>query len=84
MDRLRGAQGIVKLAKRHSLERVEKACARALAFDEISYHTVNSILRKGLDLEFLKAWEQGPLPKTAVFARPLSDIVSLRGGNHGK
>ena len=79
MDRLRGALGVVKLAKKYPAHRIESACARALAFDEISYHTVKSILKKGLDLEFCgQANDQkpGPLPKTAIFARPLSEIVS--------
>ncbi len=79
MDRLRGARAIVQFKKRYPAERIERACARALAFDEIRFHTVKGILEKGLDLEFeeMSAYEQpGPLPKTAIFARPLQEIVA--------
>jgi transposase len=70
LDRLRGAQGVLKLAKRYGEKRLEAACRRALRFDEIRYHTVRNILQKGLDVEVAAAeLTAGPLPKTSVFAR---------------
>lgn len=76
LDRLRSAQGILGLARRFGAERLEAACRRALAFDEVRYHTVKTILKKGLDLEAVTQ-SAGPLPKTALFARPTSDFLPL-------
>jgi transposase len=45
----RPAFGIVGLSKRYGAERLEKACARALRAGATSYHSVKSILAKGLD-----------------------------------
>lgn len=53
---------------------LEAACRRALAFDEIRYHTVKTILVKGLDLQTVPD-PAAPQPKTAVFARPVSDFL---------
>ena len=47
--RLRTAQAILRLADRHGEERLEAACARCLAFDELSYQSVKRILERGLD-----------------------------------
>jgi len=51
LDRLRGAQGVLRLADRYGVERLEAACARALRFGEIRCRTVKSILARGLDFE---------------------------------
>lgn len=75
LDRLRGAQGVLKLRHRYGAARLEAACRRALAFDELRYHTVKDILRKGLDLEPLEVMEPGPLPKTSQFARTVVEFV---------
>jgi len=53
----RSCLGIIRLTKAYSPERVESAAARALALGGISYKSVNSILRNGLD--------QTPLPEQA-------------------
>ena len=74
LDRLRSAQGILGLARRFGAERLDAACRRALAFDEVRYHTVKTILKKGLDLESISE-PAAPLPKTAIFARPASDFL---------
>ena len=39
----------MRLARRYSAERVENACARALALNGLSYKSVESILKNGLD-----------------------------------
>ena len=49
LDRLRAAQGVIRLATRYTSERLEAACQRALAFDNITYRAVRTILEKGLD-----------------------------------
>ena len=41
--------GIMRLANHYTPERVEKACARALAIKAYSYKSIKSILKKGLD-----------------------------------
>jgi hypothetical protein len=62
LDRLRGAQGVLRLARRYSPQRLEAACARALFYEEIRYATVRTILVKGLDLEPLPSDSQPGLP----------------------
>ena len=78
VDRLRGAQGVLNLVKRYTPARVEAACRRALVFGQASYRAVSSILNKGLENTPLppEAAAQGPVPKTATFARPVKDIAA--------
>jgi len=49
LDRLRAAQGVIRLGTRYGASRLEAACQRALAFDNIGYRAVRMILEKGLD-----------------------------------
>jgi transposase len=56
----RPAFGIVKLSNRYGAERLERACTRALRARATTYHSVKSILAKGLDV--LEIPSQGPLP----------------------
>lgn len=49
LHRLRSAQGVVGLADRYSPERVEAACARAIAVGDVSYKTIKGILAAGTD-----------------------------------
>ena len=49
LDNLRAAQGIVRLKTKYSGDRLNAACKRALEFDNPRYHTVKSILEKGLE-----------------------------------
>lgn len=49
LDNLRAAQGIVGLRKRYGKTRLNTACQRALAFDNLHYRAVKQILEKGLD-----------------------------------
>jgi hypothetical protein len=78
LDRLRGAQGVLGLAKRYGAARLEAACRRALVFGTASYRTVDSILRQGLDHAPLPPdmSETGPVPKRAAFARPVFDLAA--------
>jgi transposase len=66
LDRLRGAQGVLRLAQRYGAARLDAACARAHAVGEYRYHTVKTILVHALD--------QQPLPDlvpiTAAAAGP--------------
>jgi len=49
LENLRAAQGVIGLAKSYSPERLERACQRALDFDNPRYRTVKTILERGLD-----------------------------------
>jgi hypothetical protein len=49
LSRLRSAQGIIRLTDRYEASRVEAACKRALAFDNLGYRSVKTILEKRLD-----------------------------------
>lgn len=49
LERLRAAQGILRLGERFGTVRLEAACCRALAFDDLRYRTVKTILERGLD-----------------------------------
>ena len=59
----RSCLGLLRLEKRYSTERLEAACARALAFKAYSYKNVESILKNGLDQQPLRTSSpQTPLP----------------------
>jgi hypothetical protein len=49
LHRLRAAQGILRMAERHSPERLEAACALARAAGDPSYRTVKGILAAGVE-----------------------------------
>ncbi len=49
----RSCLGIMRLGRRYGDERLEAACTRALAVSALSYRSVESILRTGLDHEAL-------------------------------
>ena len=49
LDRLRSAQGVISLIKGYGSDRVEAACRRALAFENLGYRSVKTILDKDLD-----------------------------------
>ena len=51
LHRLRSAQGVIRLAERYTPERLEAACARALAVGDPSYRTVKGILAAGTEGE---------------------------------
>jgi transposase len=59
VDHLRGAQGILSLAKRYGSARVNAACKRALAFNSCRYMTIKKTLQNGL--------EYAPLPQEEAF-----------------
>lgn len=43
------ALGILMLKKQYSLERIEKACKRAIDFPKYNYHIINNILKNNLE-----------------------------------
>jgi transposase len=66
----RSCLGIFRLGRRHGPERMEAACARALAVGAISYRSIDSILKAGLD--------RAPLPEPAP-VRVTRDHPNVRG-----
>jgi transposase len=82
-DRLRSAGRLLRLAVRSSPDRLEAACARALAFDSADYLTIRRILADGLDRQpvALAAPHQPP-PRPYTFVRGAAEFVaSLVGGS---
>ncbi len=65
----RSCLGLIRLADRYDAQRVEAACARALAVRALSYRSVESILRHGLDRQ--------PLPTPSARTHPAHP--NLRG-----
>jgi len=49
LHRLRSAQGIIGLADRHGVDRLDAACARAIEVGDPSYRTVKGILVAGTE-----------------------------------
>jgi transposase len=49
LERLRAAQGVLRLAEQFDAQRLEAACARALAHASPHYRTVKTILARGFD-----------------------------------
>jgi len=69
LDKLRAAQGVIRLAKIHGDARLEAACQRALEFDDPRYRTIKTILARGLDQQ-----------ATAAVADTLNADLYARGG----
>ena len=68
----RSCLGILRLAKRYSPERLEAACKRAVAIRGMSYKTIESILKNGLD--------KHELPETEL--QPAIAHENIRGGGY--
>jgi transposase len=66
----RACLGIIRLAGKYSLARMENAAERAVLTGAVSYRSVKSILRNGLDAQ------RAPLPPPP---RPSPDHENLRG-----
>jgi transposase len=77
VDRLRTAHAILKLTRKVAPHRLEAACARALAFDDVAYATIKRILDRGLErvpIPTTATVVPPPSPATLQFARPWSDF----------
>ncbi len=55
LDNLRAAQGVIALERRVGASRLDAACARAIAYDNVKYRTVKTILDNGLDQQPLES-----------------------------
>lgn len=56
----RACLGLLNLSRRYSRDRLEQACARALAIHSASYQSITSILKQGLDQLPLPLVEEPP------------------------
>jgi transposase len=71
----RSCLGILRLGRRYGDERLEAACARALAIDAPTYRSVDSILKHGLD--------RGPLPAASpTSGLPRREHANVRGPSY--
>jgi len=68
--RLRQAQKLLRLAERYGADRVNAACARALAFELLDVRRVETILRTALEREPGPTERGAVRPLPARFARP--------------
>ena len=85
LDRLRGAQGVLRLAQRYGAARLEAACARAAAAGEYRYVTVKTILAVGLDRQPDLGFEPARATPAPIrrHARPWTDFFPDPGGEGG-
>ncbi len=84
LDRLRSAQGVLRLAQRYGASRLEAACTRAAAVGEYRYQTVKTILAAGLDRQPLLDLAPPPAPRSAPrHARPWTDFFPDPGAEGG-
>jgi len=58
----------MRLGKRYGSERLEAACTRALAVQALSYRSIESILKNGLDREAL------PETPALIVSRPHENV----------
>jgi hypothetical protein len=87
LDRLRSAQGVLRLGQRHGAARLEAACARALAVGEYRYHTVKTILAHALDaqpLPSLTPIAAGPPTSPPRHARPWTTFFPDPGAEEAR
>jgi len=69
----RACLGVLRLGKHHGPARLEAACGRALALNTLSYKSIESILKHGLETQ--------PLPTTATPHAPIHH-AHIRGAHY--
>jgi len=69
----RACLGVMRLGKNYGVDRLEKAATRALAIGALSYKSIESILKNGLD--------QKPIPPSSLVSMPAPTVSheNLRG-----
>lgn len=79
LDKLRAAQGVVRLAKTHGHARLEAACERALSFNDPRYRTIKTILARGLEQQaattLQPALEAELYARGGRFCRSAKDLI---------
>ncbi len=76
LERLRAAQGVLGLLKPYGAQRLEAACARALAHESPHYRTVKTILATKADLQADQGQHDTPAAYAGVnrFTRPAAEL----------
>ena len=83
VERLRAAQGVLRLQKTYPATRLEAACARALAHESPYYRTVKGILRGGHDLHPNEEVAAAPTaPHSGRFARNAASLFAASDTLH--
>jgi transposase len=74
---LRKVQGILRLGDKYGAARLNFACARALAYEDLGYRTVKNILVQGLELESQSDGGAQEVQKveTFLYLRPADSFV---------
>jgi hypothetical protein len=70
----RSCLGIIRLGQKYPPRRVEAAAQRALLASAVSFKSINSMLRRGLD--------QQPLPAATVSTQPATAHDNIRGAEY--
>ena len=91
IDRLRAVHRLLLLAEGDQAERLERACARAIAFDDVSLRTIRTLFTSGLEADptsgaALENAEGEALLAWPTFARRAAELVPATfqtGGGHG-
>jgi len=73
---LRGAQNIIRLKKKFSVDRLENACKRAVIFGNYTYMSVKNILLKELDKQEYSLELNFERKLDSTFARNIEDIIN--------
>ena len=78
-NRFRSVIRLLRLADRWGDKRLERACARALSYEEVSYTSIKRILAQNLDAELHP--EAFPSPPASIFVRTADELLEpLMGG----
>jgi hypothetical protein len=79
VDRLPMVQRLLRLVDKYGALRLERACQRALPFEEYTGQTIRRILEKGLDLAVLPPLVPAQ-PAAPQFARSAEELLPGLGG----
>lgn len=79
VDRLPMVQRLLRLEQTYGALRLERACARALYFEDFTAGTIRRILEKGLDVAALPPLAVAG-PEATRFARSLDELLPGLGG----
>ncbi|MBK7357167.1 IS21 family transposase [Propionivibrio sp.] len=82
VERLRAAQGVLRLVKPYTALRLEAACARALAHGSPFYRTVKTILAGGHDLRAAESIMPATTPHSGRFARDAASLFAASESLH--
>ena len=82
VERLRAAQGVLRLVKPYTALRLEAACARAMAHGSPFYRTVKTILAGGHDLRAAESIMPASTPHSGRFARDAASLFAAPESVH--